>query len=91
MRYTAVSTTTGKPLQIAPGQPVPPDTKFVYIPRIKCLDCLKKIYTPGPGITTANFEVHLKYSRHRQRVEERKRTRRDVKAGMPAAERGEGS
>ncbi|KAF7366705.1 hypothetical protein MSAN_00928600 [Mycena sanguinolenta] len=28
--------------------------------RIKCLDCPGKLYTPGPGETLSNYEVHLK-------------------------------
>ena len=73
MRYTPDSTISDdKPLQIAPGQPVHPGTKFVYLPYIKCLDCTKKKYGVGPGVTLRNFEVHLKWRRHRERVEERK-------------------
>nr|BAM72038.1 Snf5 [Coprinopsis cinerea] len=39
--------------------------------RIKCLDCPGKLYTPGPGETLNNYEVHLKNRLHRQRVNER--------------------
>ncbi|TFK19245.1 SNF5-domain-containing protein [Coprinopsis marcescibilis] len=39
--------------------------------RIKCLDCPGKLYTPGPGETLSNYEVHLKNRLHRQRVNER--------------------
>ncbi|KAG9226723.1 hypothetical protein CCMSSC00406_0008423 [Pleurotus cornucopiae] len=39
--------------------------------RIKCLDCPGKLYTPGPGETLSNYEVHLKNRQHRQRVNER--------------------
>ncbi|KAG6916643.1 hypothetical protein DXG01_006064 [Tephrocybe rancida] len=47
--------------------------------RIKCLDCPGKVlmrgrpqlYTPGPGETLSNYEVHLKNRQHRQRVNER--------------------
>ncbi|RDB23387.1 SWI/SNF chromatin-remodeling complex subunit snf5 [Hypsizygus marmoreus] len=39
--------------------------------RIKCLDCPGKLYTPGPGETLGNYEVHLKNRLHRQRVNER--------------------
>ncbi|KIY49790.1 hypothetical protein FISHEDRAFT_40581 [Fistulina hepatica ATCC 64428] len=39
--------------------------------RIKCLDCPGKLYTPGPGETLTNYEVHLKNRQHRQRVNER--------------------
>ncbi|KAH9474828.1 SWI/SNF chromatin-remodeling complex subunit SNF5 [Psilocybe cubensis] len=39
--------------------------------RIKCLDCPGKLYTPGPGETLSNYEVHLKNRQHRQRVNDR--------------------
>jgi len=39
--------------------------------RIKCSDCPGKLYTPGPGETLSNYEVHLKNRLHRQRVNER--------------------
>ena len=31
----------------------------------------KQLYTPGPGETLSNYEVHLKNRMHRQRVNER--------------------
>ncbi|TFK53091.1 SNF5-domain-containing protein [Heliocybe sulcata] len=39
--------------------------------RIKCLDCPGKLYTPGPGETLSNYEVHLKNRQHRQKVTNR--------------------
>jgi len=39
--------------------------------RIKCLDCPGKLYTPGPGETLQNYEVHLKNRLHRQKVNAR--------------------
>jgi len=39
--------------------------------RIKCSDCPGKLYTPGPGETLSNYEVHLKNRQHRQRVNDR--------------------
>ncbi|KAF9467184.1 hypothetical protein BDZ94DRAFT_1249793 [Collybia nuda] len=30
-----------------------------------------KLYTPGPGESLSNFEVHLKNREHRRRVNER--------------------
>ena len=68
MRYTAVSTITDLPITLRPNEPLPPDTKFMYYPRIKCLDCLGKLYTPGPETSVKNFEVHLKNSIHREKV-----------------------
>ncbi|KAJ3551105.1 hypothetical protein NM688_g4928 [Phlebia brevispora] len=39
--------------------------------RVKCLDCPGKLYTPGPGETLTNYEVHLKNRQHRQKVNNR--------------------
>lgn len=72
MRYTAVNMDTGLPMSMPPqGLPTPANVKFMYLPRIKCLDCPGKLYTPGPGMTTDNFEVHLKNRGHRERVNAR--------------------
>ncbi|OXV05986.1 hypothetical protein Egran_06246 [Elaphomyces granulatus] len=71
MRYSAVDTTTLTPVANAnvahPGQRL----KYQYLPRIRCHDCPGKLYTPGPGTTVDNFEVHLKNRQHKERVEER--------------------
>lgn len=74
MRYTAVSTVTDMPISLRPNganEPSLPDTKFMYYPRIKCLDCPGKLYTPGPETGVNNFEVHLKNRLHREKVEKR--------------------
>ena len=71
MRYTAVSTTTDLPITLRPNSPSPPDMKYMYYPRIKCLDCPGKLYTPGPETGVNNFEVHLKNRIHREKVERR--------------------
>ena len=82
MRYTAVSTITDMPISLRPNgpngpnelnEPSPPDTKFMYYPRIKCLDCPGKLYTPGPETGVNNFEVHLRNRLHREKVERRVR------------------
>ena len=73
MRYTAVSTISDLPYLLAPNEPVPPDTKFMYYPRIKCLDCPGILYYPGPGTTVDSFEIHLKKRFHRVRVERRRK------------------
>ncbi|RUP38409.1 hypothetical protein BC936DRAFT_138397 [Jimgerdemannia flammicorona] len=39
--------------------------------RIKCHDCPGKLYTPGPGNTLENFEIHLNNRHHRSAVEQR--------------------
>ncbi|KAI8990720.1 hypothetical protein BD414DRAFT_413161 [Trametes punicea] len=46
-------------------------TSGVYEFRIKCADCPGKHYTPGPGETLQNFEVHLKNRQHRSKVNTR--------------------
>ncbi|KAL6717118.1 SWI/SNF chromatin-remodeling complex subunit [Lecanora helva] len=56
MRYTAVSTVSDLPITLRPNEPPPPDTKYMYYPRIKCLDCPGKLYTPGPETGVTNFE-----------------------------------
>ncbi|KAI0822438.1 hypothetical protein BC628DRAFT_1417718 [Trametes gibbosa] len=52
-------------------------TSGVFEFRIKCIDCPGKHYTPGPGETLQNFEVHLKNRQHRQKV--------NVRLNPPAA------
>ncbi|TCD69938.1 SWI/SNF chromatin-remodeling complex subunit [Steccherinum ochraceum] len=39
--------------------------------RIKCKDCPGKLYTPGPGESLQNYEVHLKNRQHRHKVTQR--------------------
>ena len=74
MRYSAVDTNTGSQVPIPqPGAPVPPNVRFFFLPRIKCLDCPGKLYTPGPDTTASNFEVHLKNKQHKEKVEARLR------------------
>ncbi|KAL4916588.1 hypothetical protein BDW62DRAFT_202574 [Aspergillus aurantiobrunneus] len=70
MRYTAVDTETMQPVANANSQPSQ-KLKFLYLPRIRCHDCPGKLYTPGPGTTVDNFEVHLRNRQHKERVEER--------------------
>ncbi|KAI1176297.1 hypothetical protein F4777DRAFT_277828 [Nemania sp. FL0916] len=73
MRYSAVDSNTGQPLQPTPqaGQPIPPHVRFYFLPRIRCFDCPGKLYTPGPDTSASNFEVHLKNKAHKERVEAR--------------------
>ena len=71
MRYTAVSPISDLPISTRPNEPHPPGTKFMYYPRIKCLDCPGKLYTPGPETGVNNFEVHLKNRIHREKVDKR--------------------
>ncbi|TBU24698.1 hypothetical protein BD309DRAFT_863774 [Dichomitus squalens] len=46
-------------------------TSGIYEFRIKCADCPGKHYTPGPGESLQNFEVHLKNRQHRSKVNAR--------------------
>lgn len=72
MRYSAINTATETPTAQPPaGQPIPDNIKFMYLPRIRCMDCPGKLYTPGPEMTVGNFEVHLKNRQHRERVDVR--------------------
>jgi len=71
MRYSAINTTTDAPCPHPPPGPIPDDIKFMFVPRIRCNDCPGKLYTPGPEMTVANFEVHLKNRQHKDRVEAR--------------------
>lgn len=82
MRYTAVDPETGLPIAnaisthnanqaTAAAQAAGQKLKYRYFPRIRCLDCPGKLYTPGPAMTVDNFEVHLKNRQHKERVEER--------------------
>ena len=71
MRYTAVSTVTDMPIPLKLNEPSPPDTKFMYFPRIKCLDCPGKLYIPGPEMGVDNFKIHLRNCLHREKVERR--------------------
>ena len=68
MRYTPVSLETDLPV----SRDAPPDTvKYMFYPRIKCIDCPNKNYTPGPETGVTNFEVHLRNRVHRDKVEAR--------------------
>jgi len=75
MKHTAVDIFTDAPARdpVDPTGPPPPNIKFQYLPRLRCHDCPGKLYTPGPGMSVENFEVHLKNRVHRAKVEERVR------------------
>ncbi|KAE8154743.1 hypothetical protein BDV25DRAFT_147363 [Aspergillus avenaceus] len=70
MRYTAVDTETSLPVANTNTESTH-KLKYQYLPRIRCHDCPGKLYTPGPGTTVDNFEVHLRNRQHKERVEER--------------------
>jgi SWI/SNF-related matrix-associated actin-dependent regulator of chromatin subfamily B protein 1 len=78
MKLLAVDKAKGTvvPLDQLPQKGSLPDTmKYQYQPRIKCNDCPGKLYTAGVGQTVDNFEVHLKNRLHKERVEQRKKTK----------------
>ncbi|KAK7425392.1 SWI/SNF chromatin-remodeling complex subunit [Neonectria magnoliae] len=68
MKYSYLDPVTELPIQ---GQPLPEGVKYAWLPRIRCLDCITKLYTPGPDMTAQKFEPHLKYSSHRDKVRQR--------------------
>ncbi|KAI0202171.1 hypothetical protein F4808DRAFT_422215 [Astrocystis sublimbata] len=71
MRYTAVDSTTDSVVVMPPPGQAGSDIRFYFLPRIRCLDCPGKLYTPGPEMSASNFEVHLKNKAHREKVEAR--------------------
>lgn len=72
MRYSAVDSNTDSPAPMPqPGAAIPQNVRFFFLPRIRCLDCPGKLYTPGPDMSAENFLVHLKNRSHREKVEAR--------------------
>lgn len=73
MKHCPVNMRTGKLVMPAPaaGTPLPDDVRYMFLPRVKCLDCPGKLYTPGPDTTVGNFEIHVKNSKHIERVRAR--------------------
>ncbi|KAI0829023.1 hypothetical protein BC628DRAFT_1361950 [Trametes gibbosa] len=50
----------------------------VTVFHMMCGDCPEELYTPGPGDTLGNFEVHLNDHVHRGRVHARMQPRRSM-------------
>ncbi|SPO02852.1 related to transcription factor snf5p [Cephalotrichum gorgonifer] len=71
MKYFPMNPTTNQPIQVQAGQALPADTKYTFLPRVRCKDCPGKLYTPGADMTASNFEIHLKNNKHRERVNAR--------------------
>ncbi|KAF4992399.1 hypothetical protein FDECE_13726, partial [Fusarium decemcellulare] len=65
MKYSYLDPVTELPVQ---SQPLPDGVKYAWLPRIRCLDCTTKLYTPGPDMTATKFEAHLRFSAHREQV-----------------------
>ncbi|PSR93906.1 hypothetical protein BD289DRAFT_405465 [Coniella lustricola] len=59
------------PLLVPPGAAIPPNVKWMFLPRIRCTDCPGKLYAPGPGESADNFAVHLRNKQHREKVNKR--------------------
>ncbi|OAA74131.1 snf5/smarcb1/ini1 [Cordyceps fumosorosea ARSEF 2679] len=68
MKYSYLDPVTELPVQI---HPLPDGVKYAWLPRIRCLDCTAKLYTPGPDMTAQKFETHLRFSGHREAVRSR--------------------
>ncbi|UKZ54929.1 hypothetical protein TrVGV298_008743 [Trichoderma virens] len=68
MKYSHLDPVTELPIQT---QPMPEGVKYAWLPRIRCLDCTTKLYTPGPDMTAQKFEAHLRFSGHREKVRAR--------------------
>ena len=68
MKHTAIDPNTGQPV---PATEANRHFAHKYLPRIKCLDCPTKVYTPGPGESVEGFEVHLRNRKHRDEVDAR--------------------
>ncbi|KAK6358215.1 SWI/SNF chromatin-remodeling complex subunit [Orbilia blumenaviensis] len=70
MRQVVIDTTTG--VSVPHATPMVPGRHITdYTPRIRCVDCPGKLYTPGPNETVENFEIHLRNRLHRERVDAR--------------------
>lgn len=62
MKHTAVDPQTNK---LVPPSEENKDLPHKYVPRVRCLDCLRKVYF------ATEFESHLKNRKHRETVEAR--------------------
>ncbi|KAI5305108.1 hypothetical protein KEM56_005285 [Ascosphaera pollenicola] len=71
MRHSLVDEVTGQPVMNPATVPNNHPVKWYYIPRIRCLDCVGKLYTPGPGHTLDNFDQHINLKAHREKVNAR--------------------
>lgn len=58
-------------INIQPGDAPPKGLKVQYLPRIRCLDCPRKLYTAVKDRVVDDFEVHLKNKMHKEQVMKR--------------------
>ncbi|ROT35907.1 SNF5-domain-containing protein [Sodiomyces alkalinus F11] len=86
MKHSCINPETEAPVPVPQGQAPPPGHKWMFLPRIRCKDCPGKSYTPGPEMTTGNFERHLNLATHRKNVDTRLGFDTRPKAAKPAAE-----
>ncbi|KAF2031066.1 SNF5-domain-containing protein [Setomelanomma holmii] len=49
---------------LSTSSPLPPNHKAYFLPRIRCMDCPRKLYNAGPEHTVSNFALHLKNRNH---------------------------
>ncbi|KAF2101728.1 SNF5-domain-containing protein, partial [Rhizodiscina lignyota] len=74
MRYSAMDRDTNAQVKLEgkmmkpDGRP-PDNVKFMWLPRIRCIDCPGKLYTAGPELSVDNFKTHLNNRQHKERVE----------------------
>lgn len=68
MRYSAVDPVTNQAIA-AQDVKDPSKVKYMFLPRIRCLDCPGRVYSAGPGMGVENFEVHLKNKLHREKID----------------------
>jgi SWI/SNF-related matrix-associated actin-dependent regulator of chromatin subfamily B protein 1 len=88
MKYSALDSKTDQPILQSSQPESNKNVQYVFLPRIRCRDCPGKLYTPGPEMTTVNFEVHLKNKNHRERVNTR--VGRDTRPGGQSQGSGQG-
>lgn len=75
MQYCAIEKDTDAQVRLdtlPAGAHPSPNLKFMWIPRIRCLDCSDTVYPPGPGLTAIAFGKHLEDWAHCDAVDERK-------------------
>jgi SWI/SNF-related matrix-associated actin-dependent regulator of chromatin subfamily B member 1 len=72
MKFCLIDPETREPVKPEKTNSVEP--VLGYLPRVKCNDCLKRVYAAGPGHTADKFEKHLKFRDHKD-VMEKKRQR----------------
>lgn len=65
MKHTAIDTKTQS---MVPANEENKHLPHKFVPRVRCLDCIGRVYMAGPGPTAENFESHLKNKKHQETV-----------------------